>query len=194
MFSWMFLLLILLGYLEVLPLLEAFSAQETYDAGIPSFLGNVGGFQCECDMTLPLLECCLLVIWRPVKHGWLEYELSRRHCAGIRLNAMVLKGNRQKWMVLKEKCNMAEFWYNLLDNGLERKWSWKKLPCTKLSITLAIMVGFGWNFDTIWVPIRVTSGTSLNCCCLPALSWIMCVFNTLPDLLIGVHNGHNRQI
>ena len=58
------------------------------------------------------------------------------------------------------------------------------------------MDGFGWNFDTIWMPIRVTSG--VNCSCLPALlwelSWIVCVFNTLPDLLIWVHNGHNRHM
>ena len=83
-------------------------------------------------------------------------------------------------MVLKEKYCMAWFCYNLLHNGLERKWSWKKLPCTELSINLAIMVRFGWNFDTIWVPIKVTSG--VNCCCLPALLWelsqIVCVFNT----------------
>ena len=58
----MFLLLILLGYVMVLPLLEAFDAQETYDAGIPSFSGNVGGFQHECDMALPFLERCLLVV------------------------------------------------------------------------------------------------------------------------------------
>ena len=59
---WVFLLVILFGYLEMLPSLEAFSAQETYDAGIPSFLGDIGRFQCEGDVTLPLLKCCLLVL------------------------------------------------------------------------------------------------------------------------------------
>ena len=70
--------------------LEAFSAQETNDAGIPSVLGNIGHFQHEGDMTLPLLEGCLLDLGGPVECGWLEYELSC-HCAGKRLNTMVLK-------------------------------------------------------------------------------------------------------
>ena len=65
-------------------------------------------------------------------------------------------------------------WYNLAHNGLERKWSWKMLLCTKFAIILAIMVGFGCNFGTIWVPIRVTSG--VNCNCLPALLWELSQF------------------
>ena len=46
----------------MLPSLEAFGAQETNDAGIPSILGDIGRFQREGDVTLPLLECCLLVL------------------------------------------------------------------------------------------------------------------------------------
>ena len=76
----------------MLPLLEAFSAQETNDAGIPSVSGNIGCFQCEGDVTLPLLECCLLVLRGPVKGGWLEYELSC-HCAGNRLKYNGLERN-----------------------------------------------------------------------------------------------------
>ena len=53
----------------MLPSLEAFGAQETNDAGIPSFLGDIGHFQCKGDMTLPLLECCLLVLRGPVEWG-----------------------------------------------------------------------------------------------------------------------------
>ena len=89
--------------------------------------------------------------------------------------------NVDKMDGLERDCCMVEFWYNLQHNGLEWKWSWKKLLCTKLLVTLAIMVGFGCNFDTIWAPIRVTSG--VNCNCLPSLLWkllcVLCVFLTL---------------
>ena len=44
----------------MLPSLETFGAQETNAAGIPSLSGDIGCFQCEGDVTLPLLECCLL--------------------------------------------------------------------------------------------------------------------------------------
>ena len=74
----------------MLPLLEAFGAQETNDVGIPSLMGNIGCFQCEGDMAFPLLECRLLVLRGPVESGRLEYELSC-HCAGNRLKTMVLK-------------------------------------------------------------------------------------------------------
>ena len=40
----------------MLPSLEAFGAQETNDAGIPSLSGDIGHFQCEGDVTLPLLK------------------------------------------------------------------------------------------------------------------------------------------
>ena len=70
--------------------LEAFGAQETNDAGIPSVSGNIGHFQHEGDVTPPLLEGCLLVLGGPVECRWLEYELSS-HCAGNRLYTMVLK-------------------------------------------------------------------------------------------------------
>ena len=76
----------------MLPMLEAFRAQETNDAGIPSFFGNIGCFQCEGDMTLPLLECCLLVLGGPVECVRLEYELSC-HCAGNRLKYNGLERN-----------------------------------------------------------------------------------------------------
>ena len=74
----------------MLPSLEAFSAQETNDAGIPSVLGDIGCFQREGDVALPLLKCNLLVLGGPVECGMLEYELAC-HCAGNRLNTMVLK-------------------------------------------------------------------------------------------------------
>ena len=74
----------------MLPSLEAFGAQETNNAGIPSVMGNIGCFQHEGDMAFPLLECHLLVLGGPVECGQLEYELSC-HCAGNRLNIMVLK-------------------------------------------------------------------------------------------------------
>ena len=35
----------------MLPSLEAFGAQETNDAGIPSVLGDIGHFQCEGDVS-----------------------------------------------------------------------------------------------------------------------------------------------
>ena len=71
-------------------MLEAFGAQETNDAHIPSLFGDIGRFQCKGDMILPLPEGGLLVLGGPVECGWLEYELSG-HCAGNRLNTMVLK-------------------------------------------------------------------------------------------------------
>ena len=76
----------------MLPSLEAFGAQETNDAGIPSVLGDIGCFQREGDVALPLLKCCLLVLGGPVECGWLEYELSC-HCAGNRLNKNGLERN-----------------------------------------------------------------------------------------------------
>ena len=50
------------GDVEMLPSLETFGAQETNDDGIPSLSGDIGHFQCEGDMTLPLLEGRLLVL------------------------------------------------------------------------------------------------------------------------------------
>ena len=74
----------------MLPMLEAFGAQETNDAGIPSVSGDIGCFQHEGDVTLPLPKGHLLVLGGPVECGQLEYELSG-HCAGNRLKTMVLK-------------------------------------------------------------------------------------------------------
>ena len=79
----------------MLPLLEAFGAQETNDAGIPSVLGDIGHFQHKGDMTLPFLKCCLLVLGGPVECGRLEYELSC-HCAGNRLKYNGLERNSGK--------------------------------------------------------------------------------------------------
>ena len=76
----------------MLPSLEAFTAQETNDASIPSLLGDIGCFQCEGDLAFPLLECHLLVCRGPVECGQLEYELSC-HCAGNRLNQNGLERN-----------------------------------------------------------------------------------------------------
>ena len=76
----------------MLPSLEAFSAQETNDAGIPSVSEDIGCFQCEGDVTFPLPEGCLLVLGGPVECGWLEYELSC-HCAGNRLKYNGLERN-----------------------------------------------------------------------------------------------------
>ena len=42
---------VIFGNLKMLPTLEAFGAQETNNAGIPSFLGNIGCFQHKGDMT-----------------------------------------------------------------------------------------------------------------------------------------------
>ena len=82
----------------MLPSLETFSAQETNDAGIPSLSGDIGRFQCEGDMTLPLLKGHLLVLRGPVKCGWLENELSC-HCA---VNILNKNGLERTKMVLKE--------------------------------------------------------------------------------------------
>ena len=69
----------------MLPSLEPFGAQETNNAGMPSLSGDIGHFQHEGDVTLPLLEGHLLVLGGPVECGWLENELSC-HCAGNRLS------------------------------------------------------------------------------------------------------------
>ena len=68
------------GDVKVLPSLETFISQEPDDACIPSVLGNVGHFQREGDMTLPLFKCHLLVLGGPVECGQLEDKLSC-HCA-----------------------------------------------------------------------------------------------------------------
>ena len=68
------------GDVKVLPLLETFIAQEPDDAHIPSVSGDVGCFQREGDMTLPLFKCHLLVLGGPVECGQLEDKLSC-HCA-----------------------------------------------------------------------------------------------------------------
>ena len=96
----------------MLPLLEAFRAQEINNAGIPSVLGDIGRFQHEGDMTLPLLEGCLLVLGGPVECGRLEYELSG-HCAG----------NRLKYNGLERNPHMSGFQCNLPHNGSEWRWS-----------------------------------------------------------------------
>ena len=58
--------------------------------------------------------------------------------------------------------------------------------CTLFAITSLIMGVQGWNFDTMWVPIRVTSGMSFSG--LLPLLWklpcSLCVFDTWPNLLI----------
>ena len=97
-------------------------------------------------------------------------------------------------MVLKGRC-MSEFnaiWHTM---STLWEWSWKKLPCTKWSITLPKIVGLGCNFDTIWGPIRVTSDVNLNCLpiLLLELLWFECVFNTLSNLLKRMYNRHNRH-
>ena len=104
-------------------------------------------------------------------------------------------------MVLKwTKWSWKEFvWVNssaiYTHNGTLWGWSWKKLPCTKWWITLPKIDGLGWNFDTIWGPMGVTSGVNLNSLpiLLLELSRFECVFNTLSNLLIRVHNRHNRH-
>ena len=91
-------------------------------------------------------------------------------------------------MVLKELDFDA-----MTHSGTRWGWSWKKLLCTKWWITLPKIVGLGCNFETIWGPIGVISDVNLNCLpiVLLELSWLECVFNTLPNLLIQVHNRHN---
>ena len=76
----------------MLPMLEAFQAQETKDAGVPSLSGNIRCFQHEGDVALPLLKCHVLVLRGPVECGWLEYELSC-HCAVNILNPNGLERN-----------------------------------------------------------------------------------------------------
>ena len=90
----------------MLPSLESLGAQETNDAGIPSLSGDTGHFQCEGDVTLPLLEGRLLVLGGPVECGQLENELSC-HCTVNILN--------RKWS-----------WKN--QNGLERTGFWCNDP------------------------------------------------------------------
>ena len=82
----------------MLPSLETFVAQEPNDARIPSHSGNVGCFQCEGDMTLPLFKCRLLVLGGPVECGWLEDKLSC-HCA---VNILIQKFNLNGF-----KCGIA---------------------------------------------------------------------------------------
>ena len=92
----------------MLPSLESFRAQETNDAGIPSLSGDIGCFQCEGDMTLPLLKGCLLVLRGPVECRWLEYELSC-HCAGNILTENGLERN-QIFNMSEFKCGIATQW------------------------------------------------------------------------------------
>ena len=77
----------------MLPSLETFVAQELDDARIPSVSGDVGRFQHEGDMTLPLFECRLLVLGGPVECGRLEDELSC-HCA---VTILIWK-NQAEWI------------------------------------------------------------------------------------------------
>ena len=104
---------------------------------------------------------------------------------------MVLKEPKWSW----KKLVWVNFNAIYTHNGTLWGWSWKKLPCTKWWITLPKIDGLGWNFDTIWGPMGVTSGVNLNS--LPLLfvelSRFECVFNTLSNLLIRVHNRHNRH-
>ena len=81
----------------MLPSLETFGAQETNDAGIPSLSGDIGRFQREGDVTLPLPEGHLLVLGGPVECGQLENELSC-HCA---VNILNKNGLERTKMVLK---------------------------------------------------------------------------------------------
>ena len=167
------------------PSLESLSAQETNSACIPSLSGDIGCFQREGNMTLPLLEGHLLVLGGPVECGRLENELSC-HCAvSMLIQKFDLNGfecriahNGAKWRI--EVGFESVGWFCSV-----QKW-W---------ITLSIIVGLGCNFDTIWGPIRVTSDVSVNCLpiLLLELLWFECVFNTLSDLLTWVHNRHDRH-
>ena len=92
----------------MLPSLETFGAQETNDAGIPSLSGDIGHFQCDGDMTLPLLEGHLLVLGGPVECGWLENKLSC-HCAVNILNKNGLERN-QILNMSEYECRIATQW------------------------------------------------------------------------------------
>ena len=149
----------------------------------------------QCWQTIFLGEYWMLPMW-----GWCDSATPEMLSAGpLKASGMWAVGIQAVlplcWKKTKMQWSWKKFMYDLILMQFATQWSWKKLPCTKLWITLGIMVGFGWNFETIWMPIRVTS--DVNCSCLPALlwelSWIVCVFNTLPDLLTWVHNGHNRH-
>ena len=83
----------------MLPSRESLGTQETNDAGIPSLSGDIGRFQCEGDVTLPLLEGHLLVLRGPVECRRLEYKLSC-HCA---VNILNENGLERTKMVLKER-------------------------------------------------------------------------------------------
>ena len=118
----------------MLPSLESLSAQETNDAGIPSLYGDIGRFQHEGDMTLPLLKGCLLVLRGPVECRRLEYKLSC-HCTvnilngkwswknqnGLERNASGFWCNDTWWcplgMVLKEAAV-----YKMVDNFAKNCW------------------------------------------------------------------------
>ena len=102
---------------------------------------------------------------------------------------MVLKEPKWSW----KKVVWVTFNAIHTHNGTLWGWSWKKLLCTKWWITFAKIDGLGWNFDTIWGSIRVTSGVNLNSLpiLLLELSQFECVFNTLSNLLIRVHDRHN---
>ena len=82
----------------MLPSLESLGAQETNDAGIPSLSGDIGHFQREGDVTLPLLEGHLLVLGGPVECGQLENELS----CHFAVNILNKNGLERTEMVLKE--------------------------------------------------------------------------------------------
>ena len=67
----------------------------------------------------------------------------------------------------------------------------KEVTMCFFAITLLIIGVQGRNFDTTWVPMRVTSGVSSSG--LSPLLWklphFLRVIATWPNLLIGDHNG-----
>ena len=59
-------------------------------------------------------------------------------------------------------CRMANFDPNWKYNGLEMRWSRKELLSVLFAITFLIIGVQGWNFETMWAPMVVTSGVSFS--------------------------------
>ena len=73
------------------------------------------------------------------------------------------------------------------------QWSWKEMVLKEVVYKIVDNFGNnGWIWLKFWHNMDAYKG-HLWCELLWELLQIVCVFNTLPDLLIRVHNGYNRH-